>query len=144
MLLDTGATAQPTAGALNVDPGSTANGIRAASYIVQSTMNRWRKRHPQWKVLENGDALYKGYPRMIRVPDVEIAGWHVGPVWFIERPDQEFQGMMTQLMDKTPDGAVGGNVFEAFQMTIDYKHKEAWFQCETGCPASAVQKPTKG
>lgn len=128
MLLDTGATAKPGADALIENPRSTTDGIGVGSYIVESTMKRWEKKHPEWKVIAQGDTLFSAYTRMIRVPQIEIAGWHIGPVWFIERPDRAFHGMMAMLMDQPPDGAVGANVFEQFQMTLDYPHKTAWFQ----------------
>ncbi|WP_430388684.1 hypothetical protein [Dyella sp. 20L07] len=133
MLLDTGATAKPTAEALKEDPRTTTEGITVGSYIDASTMRRWRDKHPDWQVIEKGDALTTQFTRMIRVPQLEIAGWRVGPVWFIERPDDAFHSMMAFLMDEAPEGAVGGNVLEHFRLTIDYKRKAAWFQCVTAC-----------
>ena len=138
MLLDTGATAKPTPEGLKEIPQSVTDGISVGSYIVQSTMRRWQNQHPEWKVVANGDAAFPPYSRMIRVPDVEIAGWHVGPVWFIERPDSAFHSMMAAAMDKRPDGAIGANVFQHFRMTIDYKQRAGWFECVQGCSASAV------
>lgn len=137
MLLDTGATAKPTAEALKESPERTTDGIGVGSYIVESIMSQWRTKHPDWQVIEKGDALFPAYPRMIRVPDVQIAGWHVGPVWFIERPDSAFHAMMAAMMDRPPEGAIGANVFEHFRMTIDYKQKTAWFECVSDCSASS-------
>lgn len=42
MLLDTGATARPTADGLKENPQGVTDGISVGSYIVQSTMRRWR------------------------------------------------------------------------------------------------------
>jgi hypothetical protein len=136
MLLDTGATSKPTPQALKEDPMSTTDGVGVGSYIDASTLARWRTKHPDWKVIEQGDALIPAYSRMIRVPELDIAGWKVGPVWFIERPDRAFHSMMASLMDKPPEGAVGANVFEHFRMTIDYEHRNGWFQCISGCSVS--------
>lgn len=133
MLLDSGATAKPTAEALKEDPRVTKDGITVGSYIGESTMRRWRGHHPDWKVIENGDELFGQFTRTIRVPNLEIAGWSVGPVWFIERPDGAFHSMMASLMDEAPEGAVGGNVLEHFRLTIDYKRRTAWFQCASRC-----------
>lgn len=137
MLLDTGATSVPTPESLAANPIDTTEGEATGSYVVQSTFNRWHAKHPEWKVLEHGDVYFKAFPRTIRVPHVEIAGWDIGPVWFIERPDSAFHGMMAGLMDKPPEGAVGANVFEHFRMTIDYKRSKAWFDCVMGCKAVA-------
>lgn len=137
MLLDTGATAMPTPASQAEHPIGVTNGEGVGSYVVHSVFEKWHADHPDWKVLEHGDGLFKAFPRTIRVPHVEIAGWDVGPVWFIERDDTAFHDMMGSLMDKPPEGAVGANVFEHFRMTIDYKRSKAWFDCVTGCKAVA-------
>jgi len=141
MLLDTGATAHPTPAGLRASGISTTGGFGVTSYITKSTMDAWRKKHPDWTVVEQGDDLF---PRVvfpvIRVPAVQIAGWEVGPVWFTERPDNAFHSMMASLMDRPPEGAVGANIFEHFRMTIDYPHKDAWFECVSGCtPVSGTE-----
>lgn len=63
------------------------------------------------------------------------AGYLPGPVWFTERPDASFHQFMGQWMDKTPEGAVGGNVFCHFVMTVDYPDATAYFRCVHGCRA---------
>ncbi len=139
MLLDSGATAKPTSKALQADPRALTDGFTVGSYITRSTMLRWRTSHPDWLVIENGDALFPTFGRMIRVPALEIAEWRVGPVWFIERPDEAFHSMMASLMDKPPEGAIGGNVLDRFRLTINYKGAQAWFECPSGCsPTGAV------
>lgn len=137
MLLDTGATAHPTdAGMASVD-SVNSHGINAATYITTSTLDQWRRKHPQWRVIEAGENLESGHyvGRLIQVPEVTIAGWTLGPVWFTERPDGAFglPGGMSKYMDKPVLGAVGGNVFRHFRMTIDYPNATAWFACATGC-----------
>jgi hypothetical protein len=135
MLLDTGATAHPSAAGEKASGTPTVKGFGAASYITTSVMNRWHKAHPDWRVVEKGDDLAgpKYAARLIEVPRVEIAGWSVGPVWFTERPDTAFHDFMSSMMDKRVEGAVGGNVFRHFAMTIDYPHATAWFRCADGC-----------
>ncbi|MDE2315599.1 MAG: hypothetical protein KGK06_04260 [Xanthomonadaceae bacterium] len=144
MLLDTGATAHPTAAGKQASGIPTVNGYGVASYITRSVLERWHKAHPGWRVVDGGDDLLGSKPasRMIEVPDVEIGGWSVGPVWFTERPDRNFgiKGM-SRYMDSAVTGAVGGNVFEHFVMTIDYPHATAWFRCVTGCKAVATPPP---
>jgi hypothetical protein len=135
MLLDTGATAHPTPAGKKASGTPTVDGLGVTSYITASVFNRWRKAHPDWHVVRDGDDLFGPEHPMpiIEVPEVEIAGWSVGPVWFTERPDPAFHDMMSSLMDKRIEGAVGGNVFRHFVMTIDYPHETAWFRCVRGC-----------
>jgi hypothetical protein len=137
LLLDTGATGYPTASAMTAEGGNAT--VRATSFITTSQFERWHKAHPRWRVVENADRLrMKGAPvRAIEVPDIEIAGWQTGPVWFTERPDKNFHDFMSSMMDSRVEGALGGNAFEHFAMTIDYGHATAWFRCVRGCrPAS--------
>jgi hypothetical protein len=143
MLLDTGATAHPSAAGEKASGTPTVNGFGVASYVTTSVLNRWHKAHPDWRVVDKGDDLAgaKYAARLIEVPKVEIAGWSVGPVWFTERPDTAFHDFMSSLMDKRVEGAVGGNVFRHFVMTVDYPRATAYFLCATGCKAAATPPP---
>ncbi len=137
-LLDTGATAHPTAAGRQASGVATVHGEGVTSYITTSQLERGHAAHPDWRVVEKGDDL--GGPshatRLIEVPALVIAGWRVGPVWFTERPDRNFHQFMAQMMDKPPEGAIGGNVFAHFRMTLDYPHATAWFDCVRGCRAA--------
>ena len=143
MLLDTGASAQPTALGAHTTHTPTVNKIGVTSYITTRTLLRWHNAHPDWKVVENGDDL--GGPahasRLIEVPQITIAGWSVGPVWFTERSDYAFRNYMASMMDKPTEGAIGGNVFRHFVMTIDYPHHTAYFRCTQDCKAAATPPP---
>lgn len=143
MLLDTGATAHPTAAGEKASGTPTVDGYGVTSYIVTSVLDRWHMAHPDWRVVDNGDDLFGAgrATRMIEVPWVEIAGWTTGPVWFTERADPNFHKVMAQWMDKPPDGAVGGNVFRHFVMTVDYPAAKAYFRCARGCKAAATPRP---
>ncbi|PWK84776.1 hypothetical protein [Fulvimonas soli] len=138
MLLDTGATAHPTAAGRQASGTPvTAQGYGVTSYIATSVLERWHKAHPDWRVVNDGDDLRPRRPtRLIEVPRVEIAGWSVGPVWFTEQPDAAYRQFMAQWMDKPTDGAVGGNVFRHFSMTLDYPRETAYFRCVEGCAAA--------
>lgn len=139
MLLDTGATAFPSESGKQATGTPTVHGFGVTSYITQGQLERWHAAHPEWKVVEDGDKLFAHYsPRMIEVPSLDIAGWSVGPVWFTERADDNFHRMMGELMDKPPEGAVGGNVLGHFRLTIDYPSGIAYFGCTQDCQASAV------
>jgi len=141
MLLDTGATAHPSTVGKRASGTPTVNGLGVTSYIVSSIFNRWHKAHPDWSVVENGDDLFgpKNATRMIKVPRVEIARWAIGPVWFTERADTNFDAL-SSLMDKQVEGSVGANVFQHFVMTLDYPRSIAFFLCAQDC--TAVGKPT--
>jgi len=139
LLLDTGATAHPTDAGMASVESVNGHGIAAASYIVSSVFDQWHRKHPQWRVIDAGDNLKTGHyvARLIEVPEVTIAGWKIGPVWFTERPDGAFTGAggMSDYTDKTVFGAVGGNVFRHVVMTLDYPRATAWFACASGCVA---------
>jgi hypothetical protein len=139
MLLDTGATAHPTPAGKAAAGTETVNGFGAASYITTSMLESWHKAHPRWPIVEDGDDLMapRLKARLIEVPKMEIAGWSVGPVWFTERPDRAFHGMMARLMDTSPEGAIGANVLVRFRLTIDYPQATAWFSCAGSCTAAA-------
>jgi hypothetical protein len=140
MLLDTGASSYPTPTAARISGTPTVQGEGVASYITTGMLERWHKAHPDWRVVENADekVAAKPFKRIIEVPEVEIANWSVGPVWFTEQPDKAFHEYMAQMMDKSTEGAVGGNVFRHFVMTIDYPGEAAYFRCVSGCKPVAT------
>ena len=135
MLLDTGATSFQTPAAAKLSGTPMVQGQGVTSYITTAKLDEWHRKHPDWRVLEHADTAPVGpsLQRIIEVPKVQIAGWSVGPVWFTERPDKNFHEFMAQMMDKPPEGAVGGNVFQHFAMTIDYPRETAYFRCVKGC-----------
>ena len=139
-LLDTGATAHPTAAGKQASGTETVHGEGVTSYITTGQFDRWHAAHPDWRVVEKGDDLFgpANASRLIEVPSLVIAGWTVGPVWFTERPDSAFHDYMAQMMDKPPEGAIGGNVFRHFRMTLDYPHATAWFDCARGCTSATT------
>jgi len=141
MLLDTGATAAPTPSAAKISGTPTVQGQGVTSYITTGKLDQWHKKHPDWRVLEQADTLvpHPSVQRIIEVPKVQIAGWSIGPVWFTERPDKAFHEYMAQMMDKPTEGAVGGNVFQHFAMTIDYPREMAYFRCVKGCAPTPVE-----
>lgn len=146
MLLDTGASSYPTPTAARISGTPTVQGEGVTSYITAGTLARWRKAHPDWRVVENADGNVAAHSlkRIIEVPEVEIAGWSVGPMWFTERPDKAFHEYMAEMMDKPTEGAVGGNVFRHFVMTIDYPHEAAYFRCVSGCKPAATLSSVHG
>ena len=122
-LFDTGATFrldEATAALL----GDASVRERAGNFITASVMQGWRQRHPDWQYVDKGDI---GMP-MIRVPDIEIAGYHTGPAWFSMRPDKAFHEYMAQWMDKPVDGALGGEAFRSFRISVDYPSATAVFE----------------
>ncbi len=139
VLLDTGATAQPTKAGLATMKTPVANGQGVASYIVSSIMNRWHADHPDWPLIEGADQTGpEARGTSDPVPIIEIGGWSMGPVWFTERADRNFDPFMSQYMDKPIHGAVGANVLDAFVMTLDYRKAKAWLACPDACRAKPV------
>jgi len=127
MLLDTGATA------LLTDSAAAAYGLPpetrvAASYIIRSRFDQWRDRHPDWRVIDEGEVVTgRAFP-MIEVPEARVGGVSVGPVWFSVRPDNTFKNYMSSMMDKQVVGAVGGSMLQYLRMIIDYPEAKAYFQ----------------
>lgn len=123
-LLDTGATS------VIADSARQAVGwpeTIGSSFVTASVFERWRRRHPEWKVVE-GASVFRGGTPMIRVAEVTIAGHTVGPVWFERRPDRAFKKKMAQTMDRPVDGALGGSLFQYFRITVDYPGTRAFFR----------------
>ncbi|WP_215748011.1 hypothetical protein [Gluconobacter cerevisiae] len=126
LLLDTGATAMPTSAGQTAQHLPTVNGIGVTSYITRSILERWHARHPEWKVVSNGDRLLPN-TRLIEVPNIELGDMHIGPVWFTERPDVNFgPTRMSLWMGQTVVGAAGANIYGQFRITIDYPHETLW------------------
>jgi hypothetical protein len=122
-LFHTGVTFRPspTAATAMGDPSISQ---RAGSFIALGVMKGWRERHPDWPFVARGDS---GAP-MIQVPDVEIAGWHTGPVWFAARADDAFHQYLDGVTDRPVDGALGGNAYATFRITADYPSARLAFE----------------
>lgn len=122
LLFDTGATLRLAPDVHRV----LADGeplLRGTSFIVERVFQRWRAHHPTWLVVERGEAVYGG--SLIQVPDVRLAGWNVGPVWFTTRADANFdnwRGLDTPIV-----GALGGSAFRYFRLVADYPKGAAVF-----------------
>jgi hypothetical protein len=126
MLLDTGATArlsESAAPTFDVAPGTQIG----TSFVVQSVFDQWTEHHPDWRVLEAAERIGETTFPMIEVPEVEIAGHRVGPVWFVRRPDNAFKKYMASMMDRPTSGAVGGSAFRYLRMIVDYPAAAAYF-----------------
>ena len=127
-LFDTGATIQLNehTDAQNV-PGLKE--VSGGSFIIHSQFEQWHEDHPDWKVVKN--AARHGSD-LIRVPQVSIAGYTVGPVWFATRPDKNFNPGMSRWMDHKVQGAVGGSLFQYFRITLNYPDEYAVFEHTAG------------
>jgi hypothetical protein len=124
-LLDTGATNVLSEDALKqIGDGRPAE--RAASFLVRSVFEKWHKRHPDWRALENVKTLTGS--AMIEVPSITIGGFKVGPVWFTVQSDVGFQSVMGPLMDRRVDGAIGGSALHYLRMTVDWPNALAVFE----------------
>ena len=137
MLFDTGAlftTNERSAPSFDVAPGSRV----AGSFIAKTIFDDWHARHPDWRVIEQGDSLHGRTQPLIEVPKVVVAGYEVGPVWFAERADKVWgpDGMMGPLMDREIHGAFGGSGLHFFRVVMDYPRAKAWFRITPGRTAS--------
>lgn len=126
-LLDTGASLSPSAEAAEAIDQDGASAGCGTSFITTTVFKRWTQAHPDWLVVEAADTVVNQEP-MIRVPEVEIAGHRVGPVWFTRRADRNFHEFMSSMMDTKVEGALGGSLFRYFRMTVDYPNALARFE----------------
>ncbi|MDN4165509.1 hypothetical protein QWY31_08355 [Cytophagales bacterium LB-30] len=130
VLFDTGASLFPSTEAGKA-MGDTVHTQIGTSFIIDSVLNRWAEQHPDWRIIINSDAKMGGNDyvvRSIEVPSIKVAGHEVGPVWFTSRPNENFTGYMSQWMDQTVYGALGGSAFQYFTITVDYPNARAKFE----------------
>jgi hypothetical protein len=125
LLYDSGATLalSDSAHALLADGGPA---VRGTSFITASVFERWRQRHPDWRVVEGAERGTR--EAVIQVPRISVGGFEVGPVWFTRRPDRNFHQYMSQWMDRRIDGALGGSALAYFRVTLDYPGAVAVFE----------------
>ena len=125
VLFDTGATTFLTDKALK-ELNDGRNATRATSFITKVMFEKWRKKHPKWRVIEKAESTTG--EAMIRVPKIKIAGYKIGPVWFTRRANNNFHKFMSKFMDKKIEGAIGGNALHHFRITVDYPKALAVFE----------------
>jgi hypothetical protein len=127
LLFDTWATVFPTPTAI-AQFGDGGPPARGASFITQDVFDRWRQRHPDWRVIDRAQVIGKDTVPMILVPQVMIGGLASGPVWFTIRPTRNFHLGMSRWMDQQIDGALGGSALKYFRVTVDYPNAVALFE----------------
>lgn len=126
MLLDTGATAWYSSTAktqLNLQGASFC----AASFLRRSIFDELKRKYPKWKVIAAGDK-FNGGSDLIEIPAIKIGKESVGPVWFAARKDAIYDWYSKEFMDQNIDGAIGGNVFKYFIVTIDYPKAKLYIE----------------
>ena len=123
LLLDTGAETFLTQSALRAMHDGLPR-LRATSMIMQRLFSLWHLKHPHWPYLP--DAQSTTHAAMLKVPDVVLAGVHLGPVWFTSRPNANFERFMSSMTAGPVYGSLGGNAFASMKLTVDYVHARAW------------------
>lgn len=123
-LFDTGATTFLTAEAVKVI-GDKRAAERGGSFITQRTFNKWKQKHPDWRVIDKAEATTGA--SLIEARSVTVAGWAGEPVWFTTRPDINFDRYV-DMMDKPIAGAFGGSGLYPFRVTVDYVNALAVFE----------------
>jgi len=125
LLYDSGAQSPLTPAAVAA-MGEGGGAYRASAFITRTTFDGWKARHPDWLVVEKGEAGTN--MDMIRVDNVRVAGFDTGPCWFAARPDRNFTQWMSQWMDRPIIGALGGAALRHFRITVDYPGSKAFFE----------------
>jgi hypothetical protein len=123
-LLDTGGTTDLTSDAIDEIGGGPQ--LRASAFAAANLWDTWHRRHPSWRVIACGERGTNA--DLIEVPRVVIAGYTVGPVWFVKRPEKAYAGMMTSMMDRPILAAIGGNALKDFRIIMDYPNQRATFE----------------
>jgi len=123
-LLDSGGTATFAAEAVAAMRGGPS--ARAASFAAARLWDAWHARHPSWRVVSNAEVGTNA--SAIEVPVVRIAGFDVGPVWFVKRADAAYDDMLSSLTDRPILACIGGEAFKDFRITLDYPHQRATFE----------------
>jgi hypothetical protein len=124
MLLDTGAETYLTAD--SASRHGSGDRMRATSMMAASIFDAWRHAHPGWPYVASAQEVTGA--DMLEVPDVQVAGIQVGPVWFTRRPDFNSHTFMSSMTDAPVDGALGGNAFHDLRMTVDFPGARAAFR----------------
>jgi hypothetical protein len=114
VLFDTGATIILSEGGKKAF--GTAKKTIGGSFIAASLFDKWRSKHPTWKVYPGADARRD----VIEVPEIKVSGQTAGPVLFARRPDEAWSEGMISSMDKVVKGAIGGSALKYFKVTVDY------------------------
>jgi hypothetical protein len=127
LLFDTGATTLLSAEALAIVADGRAP-ARATSFIMRRVFDRWRAKHPGWRVIHAAETFSQ--MEMIEVPVVRIAGFAAGPVWFTVRNDINYVNF-SRSFDQPIAGALGGNALRTFRVTVDYPRALAVFEQRT-------------
>jgi hypothetical protein len=107
---------------------TTAGKVRGGSFITQRTFGKWRKQHPDWRVVDGGDELGAHKLPTIEVPAVTVGGFTVGPVVFAARPDKNFDSFMSSMTAAHVEGALGGSAMRYLRVTVDYPRAIAVFE----------------
>jgi hypothetical protein len=123
-LLDTGAETVVTAAAQST--GNLPSAPFGASFISKSIADRWRTRHPDWPYI--ADAETYSHAAMIRVAQVTVGGYAVGPAWFTIRADTNYADFMSKYTDAPVVGSLGPSVLKNFRLTVDYRAERAYFE----------------
>lgn len=126
LLFDTGATITLTEVSAPV-LGKKAGDRIGGSFISAAVFDVWRRAHPDWRVIDVGDAIGNGAVPVIEVPAVTIAGHTVGPVWFARRAVGNFEQWISEAMDKPVVGGAGGSLLQYFHVVVDYPNGRAYF-----------------
>jgi hypothetical protein len=89
--------------------------VRATSFVKRSLMEQWQTEHPDWPVLRNVGVVAS--IDAIRVPDVVIGTWSLGPQWCTTRPgDDVFEGETIALK-------LGASAFGHCRLELDYPRR---------------------
>jgi predicted aspartyl protease len=95
--------------------------------ISQELLAEWSGKNPTWQkttgaygAANMGLGQMEAKALMLRLPDVQLADFHLQGIAAVSRPKGTFENYMSQMMAAPIKGAIGGNLLRAFRIEIDY------------------------
>lgn len=92
--------------------GDALPAVRATSFVKRSLFERWQTDNPDWPTLRNVGIVAS--IDAVRVPNVALGPWSLGPQWFTTRPgDDVFEGDTIALK-------LGASAFQSSIVELEY------------------------
>jgi predicted aspartyl protease len=103
--------------------------------ISQELLEQWAGKNSAWQKTTGayGAAnmgLGQGEAKilMLRIPDVQLANFHLQGIAVVSRPKGTFENYMSKMMAAPILGAIGGNLLRAFRIEIDYANGATYLE----------------
>ncbi len=106
--------------------GDLRPGRRAISRMPAASFDALRARHPEWRVVEDGE-VGTGEP-LLEVRGLTVASTEIPSVWVLRTPPEARGEDAPRAGTPTPDLLLGGDVLREFRLTLDFVGRVAIFE----------------